>query len=195
MSSAKWAQDQRRVFLSVKMMGAKAAADTKCELTPSGRIKLEVGDQTFEIQLSGEIDSNHPDTQTSFKPNSVELVIRKANKGYWAALVEGDKKDRSITVDWDKWVDEDECPDDEDDEAAGPGQMSAYEPSPIAQEEESPVNGDDSERFVRLNPNEKMLLLAHTWNKCDEDERAAAMSTSNPSWTAAPAPPSSTQPT
>eukprot|EP00658_Telonema_sp_P-2_P068531 TRINITY_DN5746_c0_g1_i4.p1 TRINITY_DN5746_c0_g1~~TRINITY_DN5746_c0_g1_i4.p1 ORF type:complete len:262 (+),score=72.13 TRINITY_DN5746_c0_g1_i4:173-958(+) len=177
MSTAKWAQDHRRVFLSVKINGAAAAANQEFSVTPEGALRLAAANQVFEVALFDTVEPDHPETAVTWKPNSAELVLRKGGRGYWKGLLAGNKKDRAISVDWDKWVDEDECDDDPEEECHpcdGPP-VSAYEPSAVAAEEDSPVDGDGPERFQRLNPNEKMLLLAHTWNKCDEDQRAAAM--------------------
>ena len=66
-------------------------------------------------------------------------------------------------MDWDRWIDEDDCEDTECDAHQEEPQVSAFPPTEMAQEEESPMDGDCSERFTRLNPNEKMLALVHAW--------------------------------
>lgn len=168
---AKWAQDHRRVFISVSITGVGSTQDI--DLAPDGTVTVRSPEQAFHVQLFGGIVPDHPDTKVNIKPNSVEITVRKDEKGYWPGLLHGGAKDRAITVDWDKWVDEDECEDD-DHEHDEPDQ-SAFPPSAMAQEAESPLDGDCGDRFSELNPNEKMLAFTHAWNKCVEEERAQLM--------------------
>eukprot|EP00656_Telonema_subtile_P002066 TRINITY_DN10900_c0_g1_i3.p1 TRINITY_DN10900_c0_g1~~TRINITY_DN10900_c0_g1_i3.p1 ORF type:complete len:263 (-),score=58.06 TRINITY_DN10900_c0_g1_i3:155-943(-) len=177
--AAKWSQDHRRVFVSVQIKGASSGPEPRFDLNADGTIQLQVGDQTFQVALSGGIEPDHSDTQLVCKPNSVELTIRKADWGYWPGLLQGGKKDRTITVDWDRWIDEDDCVDDEQngsDEQHTHGH-SAYEATAIANEEMSPIDGENADRFTQLNPNEKMLLLAHLWNACNEEQRGQVLTT------------------
>merc|ERR1711865_698450 len=143
-SPATWAQDHRRVFLSVKINGANAAENPQCNFSKDGCVKLEVAGSEFAQVLWSNLDVQHPDTNVSYKPNSVELTLRKAERGWWQSLLEGGKKDRTIKVDWDKWVDEDECGDNEvEEEVHG---VSAYDTTEVSREEASAIDGDDSSR-------------------------------------------------
>jgi len=169
---ATWAQDHNRIFLSVKIKGASGAEDPQCNFGHDGSVKLDVAGMQFEQVLWSNLDVEHPDVTVSYKPNSVELTLRKSEKGWWQTLLQGGKKERSIKVDWDKWVDEDEC---EDNEAEDPQGVSAYDTTDVSREEASVIDGDDSSRFVQLNPNEKMMLLATMWNHCEQEERAMTM--------------------
>ena len=93
-AAAKWSQDHRHVFISVSIPGASASQDPQYTLAAEGGIQLEVNGRAFEQQLCGPIDPEHPNTSVTYKPNSVEICLRKAEKGYWSGLLPGGKKVR-----------------------------------------------------------------------------------------------------
>jgi len=177
----KWAQDHRRVLMTISAPGV-GATEPRIECTEDGSVTIGTNGEDFSITLAAKLDSEHQDTQWTVKPNSIDMTLRKAEKGFWPFLLTGGKsanKRKDIETDWDRWVDEDECEDAEDDAPVStPTPPVPFESSEAAALELSPLSGDgEAERdvFQGLKIEEKMVLFATMWNSSREDEREAAL--------------------
>ncbi|KAI8463574.1 MAG: putative Hsp90 binding co-chaperone [Monoraphidium minutum] len=114
-----WAQRPNCVFLTIDVQDVK---DPKLELAneeDGKHAKLSfagaAADGTayaLDLELYGAVDKDASKFNTI--PRHIFLVLEKAEAGSWPRLTKGPSKgDKHIKVDWDKWVDSDEEPEDD----------------------------------------------------------------------------------
>jgi len=165
----------------VKSAGDTAPEERAISVSPDGELTVKLADVALKAVLSDKIDPEHKDTAWTVRANEVELVLRKETKGFWAYLLTGGKaknKLPNLETDWDRWVDEDDCIDEEEMESPPPVAASPYEPSESAKSAASPLLKDNSEAevlFQGLHTEEKMVLFASMWNASSEEERKTAL--------------------
>eukprot|EP01015_Nassula_variabilis_P024581 TRINITY_DN471_c0_g1_i1.p1 TRINITY_DN471_c0_g1~~TRINITY_DN471_c0_g1_i1.p1 ORF type:complete len:212 (+),score=68.18 TRINITY_DN471_c0_g1_i1:115-750(+) len=104
----KWAQRKDKIFLSIEIRDIQ---NEKVELKEPNNLifSCESEKQQYESHLEfyGEIDVN--ESRWTKYGRYIQLVIQKKEEGpYWKKLTKDDKKYSNISVDWDKYVDEDE---------------------------------------------------------------------------------------
>jgi len=104
----KWAQRKDRVFLTVDHRDIE---NEKIEWVSPTQLKIEVTSdkKTFaaDLELFGEINIE----ESKWNKNGLHLqfnLVKKEEGPYWKRLLKEDKKHNHITVDWSKYVDEDE---------------------------------------------------------------------------------------
>jgi len=178
----KWAQDHRHIYLTVSVRGAKES-NPSVDIKEDGEVDVKAVGANLALKLSSTLDCQHRNTNWLAKTNSIEITLRKSEKGFWPFLLQGGKRANKLPnmeTDWDRWVDEDECEDDEGDTPAIEPQLPAVplEPPESAASEHSPLVGNsDAERevFQGLKMEEKMVLFATMWNVSSEKERETAL--------------------
>eukprot|EP01080_Neovahlkampfia_damariscottae_P001047 gene1047-10566_t len=103
-----WAQRKEYVFVTVDIQDAK---NLNVELADEGKIKFSCEDQkgqkfAFEFDLSNEIVKD--ESSWASKGRSVDIALKKKKSDiFWEKLQAG-KKLHYVSVDWSKWVEEDE---------------------------------------------------------------------------------------
>ncbi|CAK0742899.1 hypothetical protein CVIRNUC_001428 [Coccomyxa viridis] len=118
---AQWAQGKDVVYLTIDLQDVR---DPKIDISNDasskhGKVSFKgegkshaTGDEkhqyALDIDLFGEVNSD--ESKISISGRKVVLVIAKAGstEEYWPRLLHSKQKQNNITVDWDKWVDEDE---------------------------------------------------------------------------------------
>mmetsp|Transcript_31908 Transcript_31908/g.69683 ORF Transcript_31908/g.69683 Transcript_31908/m.69683 type:complete len:160 (+) Transcript_31908:76-555(+) len=104
-----WAQRQHAVLLTVQLVDCP---DPVIQLLPEGRldfqgVKQENNTYGFDMDLFGQIVPEESKIAKTLR--SIFLVIKKSEEGHWPRLLKGKgKPPKYVSVDWDKWVDEDE---------------------------------------------------------------------------------------
>lgn len=119
-----WAQRHDHLIFTIKVEGC-AKPDIK--LTPekldfTGVCKSGKTDQSYHLELDF-YENVDPEKTVIPKPLSsrfIELIIRKKKEIYWPRLIKEKGKVNWISVNFDKWKDEDES--DDEDAASGKGQ-------------------------------------------------------------------------
>ncbi|XP_076908721.1 co-chaperone protein p23-2-like [Bidens hawaiensis] len=107
-----WAQRADKVYLTIALTNAKDIS-VKCE--PNGLFNFSaVGskDETveFSLELYGKIQPEGCKTQMGLR--NILCTVQKEEKGWWKRLLKSEKKPASyIKVDWNRWCDEDDEPD------------------------------------------------------------------------------------
>ncbi|XP_076901172.1 co-chaperone protein p23-2-like [Bidens hawaiensis] len=107
-----WAQRADKVYLTIALTNAKDIS-VKCE--PNGSFNFSaVGSKDeiveFSLELYGKIQPEGCKTQMGLR--NILCTVQKEEKGWWKRLLKSEKKPASyIKVDWNKWCDEDDEPD------------------------------------------------------------------------------------
>ncbi|KAL9649679.1 hypothetical protein ABK040_003356 [Willaertia magna] len=121
-----WAQRTDRVYLSVEIPDA---TEVKVGIEEDGHIKVNARSgkegqlYEFDTQLYDEISKEKSKWKTTGR--LIELNIEKKKPGeFWPRLLKTEVKQRYISVDWDKWVDEDEEDEDQFDWHASGGDVN-----------------------------------------------------------------------
>jgi len=107
-----WAQRKDKLFVTINVQDCsnpKLKLDkTNGSDVPQLRFTGKIGDGTpveVELSLHGEVDQDQ--ARVSVTGRHVVVVIPKKTEGFWPRLTK-DKQPRFVSVDWGKWVDEDE---------------------------------------------------------------------------------------
>ena len=121
--SLKWAQRKDRVFITVDVLDAEKI---DINLTDEGQLtfKAESHSQKFGFDFALFKGVVKADSGWNTKGRNVTFSISKKEDDrdeYWPRLTQDKAKNSKITIDWSKWVDEDEA-----DEAPTP---DGYDPS------------------------------------------------------------------
>ncbi|KAI4346566.1 hypothetical protein L6164_007451 [Bauhinia variegata] len=109
----KWAQRSDLLYITIELPDAR---DVKLKLEPEGKFYFSAtagADKIpFEVDfdLYDKVDVN--ESIASVTSRSICYLVKKAENKWWSRLLkQGGKPPVFLKVDWDKWVDEDEEPD------------------------------------------------------------------------------------
>jgi hypothetical protein len=104
----KWAQRKDRIFLEVQLRDIK---DEKIELTENS-LTFSGDSDKHKYAFSLEFHSSINKEESKWNKTGFHLlfVLEKhdANAPFWPRLLKNKDKNQYISVDWSKWVDEDE---------------------------------------------------------------------------------------
>ncbi|KAJ6405525.1 hypothetical protein OIU84_013480 [Salix udensis] len=108
--SVKWAQRSDNLFITVQLPDAQ---DVKLKLEPEGKFFFSatsgVDKIPYEIELELFDKIIVEDSKTSIGSRSIHYIVKKAENKWWGRLIkQTGKPPVFLTVDWDKWIDEDE---------------------------------------------------------------------------------------
>jgi len=104
----KWAQRRDNIFLTIDL---RDIANEKVEWVSPSEMKFsctsDKKDYATDLNLFGEI--NIEESKWNVNGREMQFILVKKEEGpYWKRLLKEDKKYQHITVDWSKYVDEDE---------------------------------------------------------------------------------------
>ncbi|KAK6940088.1 CS domain, partial [Dillenia turbinata] len=110
--SVKWAQRSDKVFLTIDLPDAK---DVKLKLEPEGKFffSATTGPEKIpyeiDFDLFDKVDVN--ESKVSIGLRNICYLVKKAEEKWWSRLLKQEGKPPVfLKVDWDKWADEDEEP-------------------------------------------------------------------------------------
>ncbi|KAM2040517.1 hypothetical protein FF1_034231 [Malus domestica] len=121
--NVKWAQRSDMVYITIDLPDAQ---DVKLKLEPEGKFLFsattgpEKTPYEVDLDLYDKIDIN--ETKTSVGLRNICYLVKKAEDKWWSRLIK--QQGRApifLKVDWDKWVDEDEEPEEVKGDEGGPG--------------------------------------------------------------------------
>ncbi|KAK9820424.1 hypothetical protein WJX72_010140 [[Myrmecia] bisecta] len=114
----KWSQRKDVVYLSIDVQDAEQpqvkldSDDKHGKVSFKGKAKShatgpELHEYSLDLELNGPIDPKQ--SKISVSGRQVLLCLKKTQEGHWPRLLaQSGKTPANITVDWDRWVDEDE---------------------------------------------------------------------------------------
>ncbi|KAB2603433.1 hypothetical protein D8674_004438 [Pyrus ussuriensis x Pyrus communis] len=121
--NVKWAQRSDIVYITIDLPDAQ---DVKLKLEPEGKFLFSatVGPEKtpyeVDLDLYDKIDVN--ETKSSVGLRNICYLVKKAEEKWWSRLIKQQgKAPIFLKVDWDKWVDEDEEPEEVKGDEGGPG--------------------------------------------------------------------------
>jgi len=141
-----WAQRKDQVFLSIDLQDVKNEI-IKLEPTKiSFSGKSGTKQYSFEIDFPKEIDPSK--SKYVVRPRSIEFVLIKKDLGYWERLLKEQPKTKLnwLKVDWNKWKDEDDVP--EDDGGFDMGGMGNFDMGQFGGGDGGDVNSDSDEEEI-----------------------------------------------
>lgn len=101
----KWAQDQIRIFITICL---SEILDEIIEIDETFiNIRLKSGGNLYEykLELFDQISPKDNITRINKTVGGISLVLRKSNTlNWWTRLTKGSFKNPNISIDWDKWV-------------------------------------------------------------------------------------------
>ncbi|KAI5589503.1 hypothetical protein POPTR_005G199700v4 [Populus trichocarpa] len=108
--SVKWAQRSDKLFIIVQLPDAQ---DVKFKLEPEGKFFFSAtsgADKTpYEIELDLLDKVNVEESKAGIGSRNIQYIVKKAENKWWSRLIkQTGKPPVFLTVDWDKWIDEDE---------------------------------------------------------------------------------------
>lgn len=106
--SVKWAQRSDKLFITVDLPDAK---DVKLKLQPEGKFIFSATKDGIQYEVDLELldKINVEESRYNIGARNIVYVIKKADDKWWSRLIKREGKPPVfLTVDWDKWVDEDE---------------------------------------------------------------------------------------
>eukprot|EP00282_Hemiselmis_andersenii_P006268 CAMPEP_0114134458 /NCGR_PEP_ID=MMETSP0043_2-20121206/14177_1 /TAXON_ID=464988 /ORGANISM="Hemiselmis andersenii, Strain CCMP644" /LENGTH=233 /DNA_ID=CAMNT_0001228117 /DNA_START=3 /DNA_END=700 /DNA_ORIENTATION=+ len=106
--NAKWAQRKDKIFLTINIPNLDPAK-TKINVTPTN-FSFTSDEWSLVFDTFGEVNPDECKWTIGARDVTV-LLVRKEEGEYWDKLQKG-AKIQNMTVDWDKWKDEDEVADD-----------------------------------------------------------------------------------
>lgn len=147
-----WAQHHDKIFITLEVFGVK---DEVINITPDRLIfqgTRSTDNAKFAVDLEFYAPINIESSQKNVNPRNVAFVLQKEDdtQSYWPRLVKEAKKLHYISIDFSKWIDEDE----EGSKSAGGlggdiGDFSSFDPSQFSKydnaDEEDDFNSDDVE--------------------------------------------------
>lgn len=108
----KWAQRSDKLFITIELPDAQ---DVKLKLEPEGKFFFsattgaEKVPYEVDLELYDKVDVN--ESKASVGSRNICYLVKKAENKWWSRLVKQQGKPPVfLKVDWDKWVDEDEEP-------------------------------------------------------------------------------------
>mmetsp|Transcript_58291 Transcript_58291/g.140521 ORF Transcript_58291/g.140521 Transcript_58291/m.140521 type:complete len:156 (-) Transcript_58291:577-1044(-) len=113
--NAKWAQRKDKIFLTINIPNLDPAK-TKINVTPTN-FSFTSDEWSLVFDTFGEVNPDECKWTIGARDVTV-LLVRKEEGEYWDKLQKG-AKIQNMTVDWDKWKDEDEVADDDDFDSSG----------------------------------------------------------------------------
>lgn len=119
----KWAQRKDRIFLTVELRDIK---NEKIEWVNPSHLKIEVTSdgKTYATELIFFNEINIEESKWNITGFHLQFnLVKKESGPHWVRLLKDDKKYNHISVDWSKYVDEDE-----EDEEADKGLGSDWNP-------------------------------------------------------------------
>lgn len=109
----KWAQDKSQVFMTLEAKNLAEEARS-ISLSPEGHLHFQGTNKVNYFQYSLDLnlfdEVNIGTTKWKVTDFAVQFSISKKNpeNGFWPRLTKEKKKFHNITIDWTRWVDEDE---------------------------------------------------------------------------------------
>uniref|UniRef100_A0A6M2EQB7 Co-chaperone protein p23 n=1 Tax=Populus davidiana TaxID=266767 RepID=A0A6M2EQB7_9ROSI len=108
--SVKWAQRSDKLFITVQLPDAQ---DVKFKLEPEGKFIFSatsgVDKTPYEIELDLLDKVNVEESKAGIGSRNIQYIVKKAENKWWSRLIkQTGKPPVFLTVDWDKWIDEDE---------------------------------------------------------------------------------------
>ncbi|CAK7346708.1 unnamed protein product [Dovyalis caffra] len=119
--SVKWAQRSDKLFITVQLPDAQ---NVKLKLEPEGKFFFSATSGADNIPYEVELDLldkvNVEESKAAIGSRNIQYIVKKAENKWWSRLIkQTGKPPVFLTVDWDKWVDEDE----ENSSKGGPADM------------------------------------------------------------------------
>ncbi|KAH8515744.1 hypothetical protein H0E87_004260 [Populus deltoides] len=108
--SVKWAQRSDNLFITVQLPDAQ---DVKLKIEPEGKFFFSATSGVDKIPYEVELDLLDKviveESKASTGSRSIQYIVKKAENKWWSRLIkQTGKPPVFLTVDWDKWIDEDE---------------------------------------------------------------------------------------
>ncbi|WKA10848.1 hypothetical protein VitviT2T_028402 [Vitis vinifera] len=114
--TVKWAQRSDTIYITIDLPDAK---DVNLKLEPEGKFFFSATSGAdkipyeIDIDLFDKVDVN--ESKASIGLRNIRYLVKKAENKWWSRLLKQEGKPPVfLKVDWDKWVDEDEEPEDKD---------------------------------------------------------------------------------
>jgi hypothetical protein len=107
-----WAQDRTRVFVTIKLQDIENESVTfgEASFTFKGRTRSPSAVYDFPLELFAEILPDDEETKISQFGRYTQLNIRKKDiTVWWPRLAKTTERLHNLRIDWEKWVEEDEC--------------------------------------------------------------------------------------
>lgn len=167
-----WAQRKDKLFVTIDVqdcVNPKLKLEKRDESADSAVLKFSgiVGDgSSVDVLLELHGDVNAAEAKVSVTGRHVLVVVPKKAEGFWPRLTK-DKQPRFVSVDWSKWVDEDEedeapefdlssmgqfggldqfdSDDDEDEEDEPPPETTQDKPKPATETTQPQPNPSETE--------------------------------------------------
>ncbi|KAG2373659.1 hypothetical protein C9374_011948 [Naegleria lovaniensis] len=119
-----WAPRSDRIYVTVEVPDA---TDVKVALQDEGRLKVSAnshGDHyELDLELFAEISTENSKWKVSGR--TIDLNIERKDQGeFWPRLTKSNQKNRQISVDWTKWIDEEDDEEDQYDWHASGGDVN-----------------------------------------------------------------------
>ncbi|KAJ9675445.1 hypothetical protein PVL29_024389 [Vitis rotundifolia] len=112
--TVKWAQRSDTIYITIDLPDAK---DVNLKLEPEGKFFFSATSGAdkipyeIDIDLFDKVDVN--ESKASIGLRNIRYLVKKAANKWWSRLLKQEGKPPVfLKVDWDKWVDEDEEPED-----------------------------------------------------------------------------------
>lgn len=143
----KWAQRKDIVILTLEAIDL-SEENRVIEVKPEGSLRFEGKNkqtgQNYKVELEFFDEVNPDESKWKVTDLHVQLTVSKKNKEaeYWPRLTKEKAKVPWISVDWNKWVDEDE---EEEKDDFNFGDFEDLPDSDDEDEEEAPADLDDLE--------------------------------------------------
>lgn len=134
-SDLEWAQRKDKIFTTFRVTDAKDVSITQTEEKLNFKCK-DGSDQewAFEFEFYSPVQDNKAQWKTTGRGVEVQILKKEDDQEYWPRLIKGNGKYRNVTVDWSKWIDQDEEDEDNFDWGSGNSLPSANDYNPQQQE-------------------------------------------------------------
>ncbi|KAJ6306763.1 hypothetical protein OIU78_021973 [Salix suchowensis] len=109
-SASPISQRSDKLFITVQLPDAQ---DVKLKLEPEGKFLFSatsgVDKTPYEIELDLFDKVNVDESKAGIGSRTIQYIVKKAENKWWSRLIkQTGKPPVFLTVDWDKWIDEDE---------------------------------------------------------------------------------------
>lgn len=143
----KWAQRLDKLYITIDLPDAK---DVKLKLEPDGKFLFSATSGAenipyeLDIELFDKVDVN--ESKASIGLRNICYLVKKAEDKWWSRLLKQEGKPPVfLKVDWDKWVDEDDDPEETPGMDFGDIDFSKLNMGGDDDEEFNDIGGDDEE--------------------------------------------------